>query len=377
MKTKIINYIISLILLIYYYISITTSYFLIVTQKGGWCFGEWIINYQDGGFKRRGLFGTLFIWINELTHIPLEYIVFVFVFLLYTVLFFLLIQLFRKERNNLLTIALILLPAGFGMMMKDPNIATRKEILFFLLYLIYILCLRSKLVIKDISITFFIIIALLTHEAAFFYLPFVGVAYFMKNKGSSLDKIKRILLYQFLPAVIIMLILYKFGIQLKTENTISFFKAHGLVLNEMGIFDYDPNYNVLNIYKSHLYDYQTYAISILLGALTFYIYSRFNKVKINTLFLIVQILFLIPLYYMAVDWGRWTNIFFTLLTILIAIEQKLVLSRKQEIIAGILILFNLTWKMMLMTQGFLVFPEFDAFLKRVYYFFYFKMTNLL
>ncbi|WP_276877990.1 hypothetical protein [Chryseobacterium joostei] len=350
---------------------------MIVTQKGGWCFGEWIINYQDGGFKRRGLFGTLFIWINELTNIQLEYIVFAFVFLLYTVLFFLLIQLFRKERNNLLTIALILLPVGFGMMFKDPNIATRKEILFFLLYLIYILRLRSKVIIKDLSITFFIIIALLTHEAAFFYLPFVGMAYFIKNNGSPLDKIKRILLYQFLPSVIIMFILYKFGINLRTENTISFFKAHGLVLNEMGIFDYDPNYNVLNHYKSHLYDYQTYGISILLGALTFYIYSRFNKVKINTIFLAIQILFLVPLFYMALDWGRWTNIFFSLLTIFIAIEQKLVLTKKQEMIAGLVILFNLSWKMMLMTQGFLVFTEFDGLLKRVYYFFYFRITNLL
>lgn len=377
MKTKIINYIISLLFIIYYFVSIKTSYFLIVTQKGGWCFGDWIINYQDGGFKRRGLFGTLFIAINELTNIPLEYIVFAFVFLLYTTLFYLLIQLFRKENNTLLSIALILLPAGLGMMIKDPNVATRKEILFFLLYLIYILNLRSKAVIKDVTITFFIIIAILTHEAAFFFLPFVGMAYYMNNSGSAADKIKKILVYQFLPAVVMMLILYKFGISLRTENTITFFKDHGLVLTEMGIFDYDPDYNVINIYKSHLYDYQTYAISILLGALTFYIYCRFNKVKINTIFLIVQILFLIPLYYMAVDWGRWTYIFFSLLTIWIATQQKLVLTGKQVIITVLLILFNLTWKMMLMTQGFLVFPEFDALLKKLYYFLYFRISNLL
>lgn len=377
MKTKIINYIISLLFIIYYAVSIKTSYFLIVTQKGGWCFGDWIINYQDGGFKRRGLFGTLFIAINELTNIPLEYIVFAFVFILYTVLFYLLIQLFRKENNNLLSIALVLLPVGLGMMIKDPNVATRKEILFFLLYLVYILRLRSKVIVKDLSITFFIIIAILTHEAAFFFLPFVGMAYYMNNNGSAIDKLKKIIVYQFVPAVVIMLILYKFGISLRTENTITFFKAHGLVLTEMGIFDYDPDYNVINIYKSHLYDYQTYAISIFLGALTFYIYCRFNKVKINPVFLIVQILFLIPLYYMAVDWGRWTYIFFSLLTIWIATEQKLILTGKQIIITGLLIIFNLSWKMMLMTQGFLVFPEFDALLKKLYYFLYFRISNLL
>ena len=139
MKTRIINYIIALIFIIYYYVSITTSYTLIIVQKGGWCFGDWIINYQDGGFKRRGLFGTLFIWINELTQIKLEYIVFAFVALLYTAIFYLLFKLFWNEKNNLLVIALLLLPVGFGMMIKDPNIATRKEMFFFFLYLVYIL----------------------------------------------------------------------------------------------------------------------------------------------------------------------------------------------------------------------------------------------
>lgn len=377
MKTKIINYLIGLIFIIYYYFSITTSYILIVVKKGGWHFGDWIINYQDGGFKRRGLFGSLFIGINELTHIKLEYIVFAFVALLYTAIFYLLIKLFWNEKNNLLVIALILLPTGFGMAIKDPNIAAKKEMLFFFLYLVYILCLRSKIIVKDITITFFIIIAILAHEAAFFYLPFVGLAYFMKNEGSSFDKLKKIVLYQLLPGAIIMLLLYKFGISLKTENTIEFFKAHGLVLEEMGIFDYNPNYNVINSYKSHLYDYQTYGISILLGALTVYIYCKFNKIKINTLFLIIQVLFLIPLFYLAVDWGRWVNIFFSLLTIFIATAPRAILSRKQEIIVVILILFNLSWRMMLITQGFLTFPQFDSFLKQLYYFLYFRISNLL
>ncbi|MCL8536459.1 hypothetical protein M9991_06220 [Chryseobacterium gallinarum] len=377
MKTKLINYIIGFILIIYYYFSIKTSYNLIVLNKGGWYFGEWIINYQDGGFKRRGLLGTLFIWINELTDIKLEHIVFAFIFLLYTVFFSLLFKLFWKEKNNLLVVMLVLLPVGFGMMVKDPNIASKKEILFFFLYLVYILCLRSKVFIKDITITFFIIIALLTHEAAFFYLPFVGLAYFMKNSGSSISKIKKILLYQFFPSVIIMLLLYKFGIDIKTENTVSFFKAHGLTLSEMGIFDYDTNFDVLGHYKGHFYDYQTYAISILLGTFAFHLYCKFNKVKINFIFLAIQIVFLLPLFYMAVDWGRWVNIFFSLLTIFIALEQKLVLSRKQEIIAFVLILFNLTWKMLLITQGFLTFPKLDDFLKKIFYFIYFKIHNLL
>lgn len=376
MKVKITNYIISFIFIIYYYFSIATSYSLIVVNKGGWFLGEWLINYQDGGFKRRGLFGSLFIFINEITNINLEYIVFAFLFILYSLFFYLLIKLFWKEKNNLLVIALILLPAGFGMMVKHPEIASKKEALFFLLYLLYFLSLRSKVIIKDYVITLFILIAILTHEMAFFYLPFVSFTYFVKNDRPSIDKIKKIFFYQFLPATAAMMILYKFGVNITTVNTVQFFKNHGLVFKELGIFEYNPNYNVLDYYKSHSYSYQMYVISIFLGSFTFYIYCKFNQVKISTIFLAIQVIFLLPLFYIAVDWGRWVNIFFSLLTIFMIGEQKLVLTRKQEIITIIIIFFNLWWKMLLRTEGFLTFTIFDNFLKQTYYFIFYNLKNI-
>ncbi|KPH11472.1 hypothetical protein [Chryseobacterium sp. ERMR1:04] len=376
MKVKITNYIISFIFIIYYYFSIATSYSLIVVNKGGWFLGEWLINYQDGGFKRRGLFGSLFIFINEITNINLEYIVFAFLFILYSLFFYLFIKLFWKEKNNLLVIALILLPAGFGMMVKHPEIASKKEALFFLLYLLYFLSLRSKVIIKDYVITLFILIAILTHEMAFFYLPFVSFTYFVKNDRPSIDKIKKIFFYQFLPATAAMMILYKFGVNITTVNTVQFFKNHGLVFKELGIFEYNPNYNVLDYYKSHSYSYQMYVISIFLGSFTFYIYCKFNQVKISTIFLAIQVIFLLPLFYIAVDWGRWVNIFFSLLTIFMIGEQKLVLTRKQEIITIIIIFFNLWWKMLLRTEGFLTFTIFDNFLKQTYYFIFYNLKNI-
>ncbi|PIF43421.1 hypothetical protein CLU96_0329 [Chryseobacterium sp. 52] len=377
MKTKILNSLISLVLLMYYYVSIKTCYSLIVVKKGGWYLGEWLINYQDGGFKRRGFFGSVFIFINEITKINLEYIVFSFLLLVYTLFFYLFIKFFRKEKNNLLVLALVLLPAGFGMMIKDPSIAAKKEIIFFLFYLIYILCLHSRIIIKDFVISLFILIAILTHEAAYFYLPFISFTYFVKNNGSSFDKIKKIALYQVLPSTVIMVFLYKFGISINTENSVLFLKNHGLFLEELGIYEYDPKYNVLDFYKKNIYSYQTYLISILFGAFTFYLYCKMNKVKVSTLFLAVQILFLVPLFYLALDWGRWINIFFSLLTIFIIGEQKLVLSRKQEIITLLLIFFNFSWTMMLKTEGFLTFPALDQFLKKVYYFVYYKISNLI
>lgn len=377
MKSKVINYIIGILFLIYYFISIQNSYLQIVTYKNGWYLGEWIINYQDGGFKRRGLFGTLFIFLNEITHINLEYLVFSFVFLIYTLFFYLLIKLFWKTKNSLITIAILLLPSAFGMLLKDPTIAAKKDIFFMLLYLIYSISLKSKIIINDFVITFFIIISILNHEACFFYLPFVAFTYFIKNQGSAISKIKKIAIFQILPAVLTMAILYKFGMDIRTDNSIVFLKEHGLQLGQLGIYEYDPHFDVLNFYKEHMYGYQTYSISMLISLLTFGIYYRFNKLKINFAFIIVQILFLIPLFYIAYDWGRWINILFSLLTIYIAGEKTLVSSTKKDIIALILIAFNVLWSMMVLHQGFVTFPALDSFIKKAYYFIFYKIQKIL
>lgn len=373
MKTKIINYIIGLIFLIYYCICISNSYIQLVFHKNGWYLGEWLISYQDGGFKRRGLLGTLFIVLNELTNIKLEFLVFAFVSIVYAVFFTLLIQLFMQKKNTLLTISIVLLPAGMGMVLKDPTIIAKKEIIIFLLYLIYFLRLESKKTVKDIAVSFFIILAILNHEAAFFYIPFVSFTYFVKDNSPSFIKIKKIILYHLAPAVVTMLLLYKFGYSISTPHSIQFLQEHGLTLVLKGIYGYDPNYNVLNFYKAHSYGYFTYLISLFFATITYYIYCRSNEISISKKFLVVQAIFLIPLFYVAYDWGRWINIFFTLLTIFIAGEPQLVSTFKKNITALVLILFNSLWKMLLFTAGFLTFPAVDTIIKKLYYFIYFKL----
>lgn len=376
MKSKIVNYIIGFIFVVYGAVSIWNTYLQTVFHKNGWYLGEWLINYQDGGFKRRGLFGTGFIFINELTGIRLEYLVFTFVSVLYIWLFWLLIKLFCQKNNTLLTISLLLMPAGMGMVLKDPTIAAKKEVLLFLLYLIYFLSVQSKKRVKNWVLTLFIVITILNHEAAFFYLPFLSFTYFVHNNDNAANKIKNILIYQIIPAGVMMLILYKFGFSIRTDNSILFLKNHGLTLGQAGIYDYDPNYNVLNFYKARIYAYQTYLISLFLASLTFIIYFRFNKISINKWFIIIQILFLIPLFYIAYDWGRWINIFFTLLTIWLIGEKQLGTTLKKDGIAVGIILFNSLWSMMLLNSGFVTFPAVDALIKRLYYFIYFKIANL-
>lgn len=39
-------------------------YHNIVIVKDSWNLGDWLINYQEGGFKRRGLLGSIVLLLN-------------------------------------------------------------------------------------------------------------------------------------------------------------------------------------------------------------------------------------------------------------------------------------------------------------------------
>ena len=53
-----------------------------------WTMSDWLINYYDGGFKRRGLMGTLFIFFSDTFTIPLKWVVFIFQALITSLLFY-------------------------------------------------------------------------------------------------------------------------------------------------------------------------------------------------------------------------------------------------------------------------------------------------
>lgn len=43
-----------------FYRIMSNLYHLDIVARDGWSFADWLINYEDGGFKRRGISGSLF-----------------------------------------------------------------------------------------------------------------------------------------------------------------------------------------------------------------------------------------------------------------------------------------------------------------------------
>lgn len=78
------KYILYLIIIIFWLYTVGYEYYYLVIKHDSWILGDWLINYQDGGFKRRGFMGTVFLKIYDIFRIPLDIQVFLFLSMLYT-----------------------------------------------------------------------------------------------------------------------------------------------------------------------------------------------------------------------------------------------------------------------------------------------------
>ena len=101
----------------------------------GYALGDWMINYEDGGFKRRGLSGSIFIFLSNLTGIYVGKIVFSTIAIFYTSYLGMLIYYFRKIRFDFSLLLFLLLPTTLLFPINDLYAFGRKEIILFNLFL--------------------------------------------------------------------------------------------------------------------------------------------------------------------------------------------------------------------------------------------------
>ena len=102
---------------------------------------DWLINYYDGGFKRRGLMGTLFIFLSDTFHISLKWVVFIFQALITSLLFYTIYKGFTKKKLDLYFLSILFLPFGlpFFFMTFDHFFLVRKDLILLSIASFYIL----------------------------------------------------------------------------------------------------------------------------------------------------------------------------------------------------------------------------------------------
>ncbi|MFY7815740.1 MAG: hypothetical protein ACOVRK_11210 [Chryseobacterium taeanense] len=103
---------------IYLLIAVTAVYTLVFTyyynfKDDGYILADWLINYQDGGFKRRGLSGSFFFLLQDLTGLRLNYLVYFAQFLIISGFFLMYTKLIRYKVTDLLYLSLLMSSLGF------------------------------------------------------------------------------------------------------------------------------------------------------------------------------------------------------------------------------------------------------------------------
>lgn len=295
-------------------------FFLIIEKHDEWILGDWVINYHDGGFKRRGLAGSLLLEINKLFQFNIDYQVFIFNSLLWFFYLFFFYKLIKRIKITWGLFFLILSPVLFLFNISSTSSIGRKEIIIFFLFSLWIYQsiynnIKRE---KDFYILILLSLSCFIHELVIFYSPYFFLFYFIKNK-----KIDFYFLFALLFIIINILSIYFLGGEINQGNTLKILKSCDLLMKGNGILNEKNDTSYLFFFLSKPYAYISYFIIYFLYLLfSLKIFANcIDKTKIDykrTFFLIILCqLCIFPLFYLATDWGRWININFTLLTLII------------------------------------------------------------
>lgn len=292
-----------------------------------WIVGDWLINYNFG-FTRRGLAGTLFMYVQNITSFPLNRIV------LITQIIFLIIfttHLLQKIRNKKITFWFMFLatsPAFLLTYLYDGMYVGRKEILIFILFLYWTE--KSKILTFKKSIIFGFIGFLITlsHELFFFYsFYFVFNSYLISLKSKTLTNWKYSLTIPILSASAMFLVLV-FGMNYNEPYICKDLILRGANSDICsGIISWE-NSDTISLAKEF---YKNFGYKTLIGVFfifaiplfpLYFFYKCYSgkKFKTKKIFLIhfLLIFLTLPLFFVAIDWGRWIHVHMTLILIIIS-----------------------------------------------------------
>ena len=286
-------------------------------KENPWVLGDWLINYQDGGFKRRGLSGSFFFLLQDVTGISLNYLVYFVQLFFYFVFFKTFYQLISDKQITIRYFIFIFSPITFLFLINYPGIVGRKEII-----LLTIFSLVAKWITqnsyskkKEIFILISLFISMFFHELTFFYFPYfiiLKVAH-TKSKELKIIDLKNYFFY-FLVVFIPFILFYLLGTEINNGKSIEILFQRG-IKTKGGIFTW--NKNSIDYVLHYKFHYLLFLIPLLYGTFLFLI--NYCKKKFTQLIYLVflSFVFSLPLFVLAIDWGRWLFIHFTLILIIV------------------------------------------------------------
>ena len=309
---------------------------------------EWLVNYQ-GGFGRRGLLGELFTQLSLIFDYPIRKIILYFLYVIFISYYLLIYLFFRNIKTNYIIIISLLSPLFILSPLAELESLGRKDILIPLFFLFYCnLYNRLNLFGLSLILLLFYTILLLTHEVSIFYLPFFYLLLTFKIEKLTIYKIITLIFI----ALIFFFIIYILSNLAHSPEAIKIMceRMKNILNDKCGMGAYVLNrslkHNIAELGGlNSIHLIRNFFIFILgYSALIILIQSsKFNKSKNNilnkffNLKLLIFLTFLITLipFTIAVDWGRWFNLSYTMLILFYFFcikNEKIFLNENSKII---------------------------------------------
>ena len=301
------------------YVWIGYNLWIVDSEGNGFILGDWLVNYQDGGFKRRGLSGSILFWIQDITGIGLTVLIYFIQMLLYLFFFGILFKFLSKKNISLLFFTLMISPLTFLFYFNDVAMVGRKEIIFLCIFIYYLYQIsEDKLTVsKEYIIYALLFIATFLHEITIFYIPYFALAHYLIYQKIDIKKYLLFFLSCFIPALLIFVL----GAKTNEGNSLEILAQRGVLLEPHSIFSFSNDlYVQLDKYRDNTLKYFLYLPSLIIGMVHFgiYMYKETNiKYKVCLFYFACLVIYSFPLFFLACDWGRWMQIHFVLLLLIL------------------------------------------------------------
>lgn len=326
-------------------------------NSDGYILGDWLINYQDGGFKRRGLSGSFFFLIQDITGFRLNYIVYFFQVIIISGFFYIYYKIIQRKSPDLLYLSLLFSAIGFIGIFNCVDYVGKKEMIIFFIFSVFVKLLDEEKLnqFKEYIVVLALFVAMFFHEITVFFVPYFLIALYIKNGKLEIKRYLKYILATVIPACLIFFL----GKEINEGHSLEILKERGVVLTK-GIFFW--NFDERKYFVDHFSEYRLYVISFLISVAHVAVYLKYQKCqKFLSIALVLTFLFSLPLFYLAIDWGRWLYIHMIFIIILFSLLLpnrskdevfEFSVNKSKNSIAFLFILFSLLYRVEMSGRGF-------------------------
>ncbi len=320
-----------------------------------WTMSEWLINYQ-GGFTRRGLLGDIAFNLAIFFNLKIRFVIFLLQATSYLIFLIVIYNFLKDIKINFLSKLAIYTPIFLLFPLAEIESLVRKETLIFILFIFFLNLASKKFERKYCNFYIFFIfpISFLIWEPIIFLFPIIFFILYLKNYQKNVLKTFLKIFFISLPSIIIFFFtiltqLSEIGHHKMCQSLMINFKENcgmslSMLKSKSSIIQQFTD--VMPLYKIEYFI--RYIFILFIGFLPLLILScnsnfTNTKIKIINYFksffsVLILLLCLVPIFFAAMlDWGRVTNIVYTISVLLyfFLLKNKYIYTVQSKIYSSI------------------------------------------